>query len=91
MTEEERRKAVEEMTNSIVNNMTLSEVMAIVVEKARVIAERKIDGGHNLIHGDNFNNNDNSLLKKIKNKLSWIGLKEKKIFSKKHKGFNTRS
>ena len=40
MTEEERRKAVEEMTNSIVNNMTLSEVMAIVVEKARVIAER---------------------------------------------------
>ena len=43
MTPDERQKAIKEMTNDIVNNMSVSEMMAIVVEKAKQIAEQKVD------------------------------------------------
>ena len=44
MTPEERQKAIKEMTNNIVNNMSVAEMMAIIVEKAKQMAEQRVDG-----------------------------------------------
>ena len=44
MTDEERKRAIEELANSIVNNMSMSEMMAVVVEKAKYLAQQRVNG-----------------------------------------------
>ena len=46
MTDEERKKAIEELANSIVNNMSMSEMMAVVVEKAKYLAQQRVNEDH---------------------------------------------
>jgi len=102
MTDEERRKAIEELANSIVNNMSLSEMMAIVVERAKSIAEQKVGGVY--VSPKEFNKKNKKptqrtkallkeksiLLGKIKASFLIIKNKIKKLFSKKHKSFTTK-
>ena len=81
MTQEERNKAVEEMTNDIVNNMSMAEMMAIIVERAKRIAELKVDGAILLHHPQ----------EKPDLKISfWRRMKNLFIRKKKHKGFATK-
>jgi|15BtaG_2_1085339.scaffolds.fasta_scaffold110951_2 hypothetical protein len=81
MTEEERRKAIEEMTNDIVNNMSLAEMMAIIVQKAKESATLKVDNAV-ILH-------PTPPKEKKSTKTFWQ--KFKKFFTKKrHKGFSTK-
>jgi hypothetical protein len=43
MTDEERKRAIEELANSIVNNMSMAEMMAVVVEKAKYLAQQRVN------------------------------------------------
>ena len=82
MTPDERQKAIKEMTNDIVNNMSVSEMMAIVVERARKVAEQRVDGVVTQYIPQ-------SPKEKIKGPSLWS--KIKKYFTrKKHKGFSTK-
>jgi hypothetical protein len=81
MTQEERNKAIEEMTNDIVNNMSMAEMMAIVVERAKRIAELKVDGAILLHHPK-----EEFILKDS----FWGKVKDFFKRKKKHKGFATK-
>jgi len=87
MNPEERKRAIEKLANEIVNKMSLAEMMAIVVEKARIIAEQKVDGDFTP-----YSEEDQDSLRPKANKSFNFMEKIKKLFmgKKKHKGFATK-
>jgi hypothetical protein len=84
MTPDERKKAIKEMTNDIVNNMSVSEMMAIVVEKAKQIAEQRVD--RVIVQYISEPLEEEKLIPSL-----WSRVKKLFKRNKKHKGFATKS